>query len=199
MRVISGKFKGRILKVPRGLRIRPTSQKVKEALFDILGKQINNASFLELFAGSGSIGIEAKSRGAGSIFLVESKRSCIEAIRKNLVQLNILYNYGLKPQNSKKQADVTLLPIDVERALQTLSQKGVKFDFVFLDPPYFQDKLKNSLIKICHYDIVSVRSYVIAEHHKDEILPHLLLTLRLMFTRRYGDAALSFYQKEGKR
>lgn len=199
MRVISGKFKGRILKMPRGTKIRPTSQKVKEALFSILGTKIHGASFLELFAGSGSIGIEAKSRGAKSVFLVENNRSCVKTIQKNLEQLEISYDNGLKSQKTRKRVDLTLLPVDVEKALKMFCQNGEKFDFVFLDPPYFQDKLKNSLIKICHYDILNPRSYVVAEHHKSENFPHLLLTLRLMFSRRYGDAALTFYQKEGMR
>ena len=222
MRVIAGKFKGRVLKMPRGIKIRPTSQKVKEALFCILGKELCGASFLELFAGSGNIGIEAKSRGAEKVFFVENNRMCVKTIESNLTRLRIPYNYGLRAQKIKKEASVTLIPLDVERALKMLYRRREKFDFVFLDPPYYQTQARkspstitlsdfrsgmafilsyttrNSLIKTCLYDILKPHSYVIAEHHKKQILPQQILRLRLMFTKSYGDTALSFYQKEGK-
>jgi len=198
MRVIAGKFKGRILKMPRGIKMRPTSQKVKEALFCILGKELCGASFLELFAGSGNIGIEAESRGAQKVFFVENNRMCVKTIESNLTRLRIPYNYGLRPQKVKKEASVTLIPLDAERAVKMLYRRREKFDFVFLDPPYYQTQLRNSLIKICLYDILKLHSCVIAEHHKKQILPQQILGLRLMFTKSYGDTALSFYQRGGK-
>ena len=183
MRVIAGKFKGYILKMPKGVKIRPTKDMVKEALFSILGKKVYGASFLELFAGSGSIGIEAKSRGAGVVTFVENNCLCIRAIKANLKRMGIT---------------AALLPLDVERAVKVLDQKRQKFDFIFLDPPYYQDKLKNCLIKICRYDILKTCSLVIAEHSKREILPHLLPKLKAMFTKRYGEAVLTFYQVRAK-
>ncbi|MCQ9208245.1 MAG: 16S rRNA (guanine(966)-N(2))-methyltransferase RsmD [Omnitrophica bacterium] len=183
MRVIAGKFKGRILKMPKGAKIRPSSQKIKAALFNILGEQIHGASFLELFAGSGNIGIEALSHGAVKVTFVERNRLCIKAIQSNLKRLGL---------------EAEILSFDVERAIHLLKQKGEKFDFVFLDPPYYEDKLKNCLIKLGRYDILRPHSYVIAEHNKREVLPEQLPRLKLMFTKRYGDAALSFYRKEGK-
>ena len=185
--------------MPKGIKMRPTSQKVKEALFCILGKELCRASFLELFAGSGNIGIEARSRGAEEVFFVENNRMCIKTIEGNLARLRIPYNYGLRPQKVKKEASVTLIPLDAERAVKMLYLRCEKFDFVFLDPPYYyQNKLKNCLIKICLYDILKPHSYVIAEHHKKQILPQQILRLRLMFTKSYGDTALSFYQRGGK-
>ena len=185
-------------KAGRGIKIRPTSQKVKEALFSILGKELCGASFLELFAGSGNIGIEAGSRGAQKVFFVENNRMCVKTIEDNLARLRIPYNYGLRPQKIKKEALVTLMPLDAERALKMLYRRREKFDFVFLDPPYYQAQLRNTLIKTCLYDILKPHSYVIAEHHKKQILPQQILKLRLMFTKSYGDTVLSFYQKEGK-
>jgi 16S rRNA (guanine(966)-N(2))-methyltransferase RsmD len=186
MRIISGKFKGHILKVPKGVGIRPTSEKVKKALFDILGPAVSGASFLELFAGSASVGLEARSRGASRVLLVENNRICVKTIRENLAKLKLL-----------REPDVLLLPVDVQEAWELLSRQGERFDFIFLDPPYAQGHLKNCLIKITQYDILNPRSYVIAEHGKEQILPQGLAKLKLMFTRRYGDSALSFYQKEG--
>jgi len=184
--------------MPRGIKMRPTSQKVKEALFCILGKELCGASFLELFAGSGNIGIEAKSRAAQKVFFVENNRMCIRAIEDNLARLRIPYNYGLRPRKIKKEASVTLMPLDAERALRALYRRREKFDFVFLDPPYYQAQLRNTLIKTCLYDILKPHSYVIAEHHKKQILPQQITGLRLMFTKSYGDTVLSFYQREGK-
>lgn len=184
MRVIAGKFKGRQLNLPKGVKIRPTSEKAKEALFNILGEKIRAASFLELFAGSGNIGIEALSRGVDSVTFVENNRLCIKTIEANLRHIS---------------SCAKILPFDAERAIETLYQRKQKFDLVFLDPPYYQDRLKNCLIKICHYDILKPRSWVVAEHNKRQDLPKSLLKLKLMFTKRYGDTALSFYQKRLKR
>ena len=185
MRVIAGKFKSQVLKMPKGMKIRPTSQKVKAALFNMLGGELSGSSFLELFAGSGNVGIEALSRGANKVVFVECSRICIKTIKENLAKLKLL----AKP-------DVVVLPVDVDRALIKLTQQGEKFDFVFLDPPYYQDKLKNCLIKLSHYDILNPRAYVIAERRKGQILPQQLAKLKVMFTKRYGDTALSFYQRE---
>jgi len=206
MQIIAGKFKGHIIKLPklachakgragRGVKIRPTSQKVKAALFNVLGGKIEGASFLELFAGSGNIGIEAASRGAGVLTLVESNRFCIRTIEENLRHIGMRYSYGLAGLDAGKGTGTILLPLDAERALRLLCQKGRKFDFLFLDPPYYQDKLKNCLIKVCSYDILKSRSLVIAEHSKGEILPPVFSGLRLMLTKRYGDTILSFYEK----
>ncbi|UCB57490.1 MAG: 16S rRNA (guanine(966)-N(2))-methyltransferase RsmD [Candidatus Omnitrophota bacterium] len=184
MRIIAGKFKGRNLSVPKGVKLRGTSQKVKEALFCILGNQIRGASFLELFAGSGNVGIEAKSRGADKVFFVENNRACIKTIKENLKRLGI------------KETETVLLPLNAERALRVLNQRHEKFDFIFLDPPYYENQLKNSLIKITLYDILKPRAYVVAEHHKKEVLPHLFRGLSLIFTKTYGDTTLSFYQME---
>lgn len=185
MRIISGKFKGHILKVPKGVKIRPTSEKVKKALFDILGAAISGASFLELFAGTGSVGLEAKSRGASKVLFVENNRRCVKTIRENLAKLKLL-----------RDPDVVLLAVDVGEGLEMLARQAERFDFIFLDPPYAQEHLKKSLIIITQYDILNPRSYVIAEHGKEQILPQRLAKLKLMFTKRYGDTSLSFYQNK---
>lgn len=197
MRIISGKFKGQLLKMPKGSKIRPSSQRVKAALFNILNSRICGATLLELFAGSGNIGIEALSRGAKKVFFVEKNYSCIRAIETNLKHIGIGYTLRLT-RHTKEEVSAVLLPFDVERAIKMLHQKGQRFDLVFLDPPYYQDESKNSLIKICRYDILRPHSYVIVEHNKREVLPHLLEGLRLIFSKSYGDSILSFYKKETK-
>ncbi len=179
MRIIAGKLKGHRLETPRGVNIRPSSQKAKKALFDILGEKIRGASFLELFAGSGNIGIEAKSRGAKSVFFVENNRSCIKVIKANLRRLGIC---------------AQVLPFDAEKAIEVFYKKKQKFDIVFLDPPYYKNELKNTLKKVSLYDILQPHSYLIAEHNKKQVLPQQIHSLRLIFSRSYGDSAFSFYQ-----
>lgn len=194
MRVIAGKYKGLLLTLPKGTEIRPTAQKVKEALFNILGGAIEGGSFLELFAGSGAVGIEALSRGAGAVVFAEKDRDCLKAIDKNLRQLGVPFNYGL----GKEHLPVLILPFEAERAVELLHREKARFDLVFLDPPYYQDELKNCLLKICRYDILKPSALVIAEHRKTEILPEQFPLLTLMVAKRYGDTVLSFYKKAEK-
>lgn len=199
MRVIAGQFKSRVLKMPKVKTTRPTSQMVKKALFDTLGVKVSGSLFLELFAGGGGIGIEALSRGAGAVVLVDNNRSCIKTITENLKALNVEFNYRLELTQSNKDTSVTVLAMPVDKVIPLLVRKLQKFDLVFLDPPYHEDKLKNSLIKIDQYDILNPQCWVIAEHYKKQELPQQLKTLRLMFTKQYGDAALSFFQRQIKK
>jgi len=192
MKVIAGEFKGRPLRVPKGTKIRPTSDMVKEALFNILGQMVEGASFLELFAGSGSIGIEAKSRGAGRVVLVENNRLCLKAIEQNLRSLDLKYEYGL---GGKFDSDIAIIGADSEAAISGLAKAAQQFDIVFLDPPYHEEKLKNCLLKLTRCDILKPRSLAVAEHNKKEILPQQLSILKVISTKVYGDTALSFYQK----
>ncbi len=195
MRIIAGKLKGRLLRIPKGLQVRPTKDVVKEALFNVLGQRIRGACFLELFAGSGSVGIEALSREAGSVIFVENNRLCVRSIEDNLRRLGISYASGLKSRDAQAGVQVGLLSIDAQQAIKILWQNGKKFDLIFLDPPYHRDELKNCLIKLYQYDILKPRSLVIAEHNQSQGLPEALGGLRRVLSKRYGKTLLSFYQK----
>lgn len=191
MRIAGGKYKGHLLKIQKSIKIRPTSQLVKEALFDIIGPQIQDSSFLELFAGSGSVGIEALSRGAASVVFVERNHLCMHAIEANLKKLGANYGYGFK------QGDYCahLFLMSAAKAITAFGLDKEAFDFIFLDPPYHLNELKNCLIKLHQYDIVKTHSLVIAEHSVREELP-TFTGLKLLSSRKYGETALSFYQKE---
>ena len=164
-------------------KIRPSSQKLKGALFSILGDGINEASFLELYAGSGAVGIEALSRGADRVYFVEENRSCLKTITDNLKRLNIPYTYGpvYSLPRPEKGPTVRIFPAKAEQALRRLAQTGAGFDFIFLDPPYAQNSLKNCLIKVSQYDILNPRCLVIAEHNQRAGLGNSIggLSLRL--------------------
>ena len=191
--------------MPKG--IRPTQNKVRKAIFDILG-DVEGLSFLELFAGSGAVGFEAISRGAREIIFVEKEKRCQEEIKKNLSVLKFL--------NSQ------VLELDALEAIKRLSHQGRKFDIVFLDPPYYQglyprphDKLnkrgsglaairindslaKKTLQILEAYDILAPCGFIIVQHFKKDCLSGSLGVLTLLKQAKYGDTLLSFYKKCAK-
>lgn len=177
MRVISGIYKGRVLKAPAG--IRPTEDRVKKALFDILG-DVSGLSFLELFAGSGAVGIEALSLGAKEVIFVEKERLASKILQENL--------------NSLK-AGAFVLNKDVFDSLPQFSKNGKVFDLIFLDPPYYQELSKKTLQTLSAYDIVSPCGFIVIQHFKKDILPESIGIITLSRQASYGDSVLSFYTK----
>ncbi|MFH1406766.1 MAG: 16S rRNA (guanine(966)-N(2))-methyltransferase RsmD [Candidatus Omnitrophota bacterium] len=194
MRVIAGLYKGRILHAPKGVMLRPTLDNVKEALFNIIGEGIQGARVLELFAGSGALGIEALSRGAARVTFVDNNIRCIKAIDENLNTLRI---------NKLNQAK--LVRMDAMRAVGFLSTKDEKFDIVILDPPYCKDTAphkgqrpfvggaKKCLQALADCDILTPCVLVIIEHYKKDLLPNSAGELSCLRSETYGDTVLSFY------
>ncbi|MBU3911874.1 MAG: 16S rRNA (guanine(966)-N(2))-methyltransferase RsmD [Candidatus Omnitrophica bacterium] len=183
MKIISGKFKGRVIEMPRA--IRPTSDKVREALFEILKGRIEGASFLDLYCGSGAMGIEALSRGAETVSFVDNSLKGVSILKKNLSILGL--------------SDASYINIYKESVLAVLrdfEKSCLKFDIIFLDPPYHNDLAKNSLIEISNYDILTRNAIIVAEIYKKENLPEAIGLLRKTRTSRYGDTALEFFKNE---
>ncbi|MDD2702464.1 MAG: 16S rRNA (guanine(966)-N(2))-methyltransferase RsmD [Candidatus Omnitrophica bacterium] len=178
MRIISGKFKGRIISAPK--HIRPTQDNVKKGLFDILG-DMRDGVFLELFAGSGSVGIEALSLGAREAVFVEQDRLCVNKLKENLSLLG-LHNEMVIPGESS-------------RVVVSLSLKGRVFDVIFLDPPYYKDMAKKTLQMLDAYDILGARGFIVVQHFKKDIMPVNTGKLALFRQVKYGDTVLSFYKK----
>ena len=179
MRITSGRLKGRVLKIPKG--IRPTQEKVRKALFDILG-DVEGLAFLELFAGSGAVGLEALSRGARALVLVEFNRDSVQAIEENVKRLKV--------------KDCWLYPGAVERTLPLLQQKGQRFDIIFLDPPYYQEFSKKALQMLGAYDILAPDGLLAIQHFKRDELPKVSGEFILVKEAKYGDTVLSFYRKK---
>jgi 16S rRNA (guanine(966)-N(2))-methyltransferase RsmD len=123
MRIAAGLAKGRLLKSPKGRKIRPTSEKVKSAFFNIISDDINNASFLDLFSGTGNVGIEALSRGARRTVFAEKDGYSVQLLRENILLTGM-------------QEFATVLPCDVHRALKILGGKKEQFNIIYIDPPY---------------------------------------------------------------
>ena len=180
MRVISGTCKGKRLFSLKGLNLRPTSDRVKEAIFDILQDQIEGRQVLDLFAGTGALGIEALSRGArGAVFVEESPRS-LTVLRKNIEECRV-----------KDRAQV--LAREVMTGIKILEAKGESFQLIFLDPPYGKGVAHKTLKALAASSIVSPDTMIVAEHAAaDDIssIPHL----ERVDARKYGGTRVSFFQ-----
>ena len=181
MRIVAGIAKGRKLKAPAGRTARPTSDRVREALFSSLGRQVLDAHVLDLFAGSGALGLEALSRGAGTVVFVEQQRQNAAIVRENLTALG----FG-------GQADLMIR--DFAAALKALGRGEQRFDLIFLDPPYDSDFLHRSMETIDTLDLLRAEGVVVAEHRRNlELNPpsSLLITSK----KQYGDTALTFLER----
>jgi len=183
MRIIAGKFRSRQLKSLKGLALRPTSDMLRETLFNILGPRVAGSRFLDLFAGTGALGIEAISRGAISAVFVENHPAAVRLIRENLASLEI-------------NAEARIIASAVAPALAKLqSERAAAFDFIFLDPPYVNEKdYKATLRALENSSLIAESTIVIAEHHKSFELPASLGQFERVRVLRQGDAALSFYR-----
>jgi len=183
MRVITGSAKGRKLETVKGLKTRPTSDRVKESLFAILGEKVTQGRFLDLYAGSGAVGIEALSRGAPAAIFIDNSRAAVQVIRRNLERVGLA-----------ELAEVHL--VDVERAVSILAKRKLDFACIFLDPPYLSGKVVETLTAIDGYQLAGAETLVIAEHGRREELPALIGNLRLCRVQIYGDTALSFFIRQ---
>jgi 16S rRNA (guanine(966)-N(2))-methyltransferase RsmD len=180
MKIVAGKNRGNKLKSLKGLSIRPTSQKVREALFDILGISIEGTYFLDLFAGTGAIGIEALSRGAQKVIFIEKEIKCIKIIKENL-------------KKTKNNQNSLVFKIDFLSGIKLLAKKNYLLDFIFLDPPYNMGLVNISLLEISKLPILKKNSVVIVQHYKKEKVEENINNLKLYDQRKYGESYLSFF------
>ncbi|HEY6129029.1 MAG TPA: 16S rRNA (guanine(966)-N(2))-methyltransferase RsmD [Candidatus Acidoferrum sp.] len=183
MRIIAGTFRSRRLKSLKGLSLRPTSDMMRETLFNILGPRIEGSRFLDLFAGTGAVGIEAISRGAAFALFVENHSAALRLIRENLAALEI-----------QSQARIINSPAGTAIA-KLQAERADAFDFIFLDPPYGNEKDYEATLRALEKSsLLTDSAVVVAEHHKKFDLPKPLGRLEQFRTLRQGDAALSFYK-----
>jgi 16S rRNA (guanine966-N2)-methyltransferase len=182
MRIIAGSLKGRRLAPVKG-RMRPTGAKVREAVFAILADAVVQARVLDLFAGTGALGLEALSRGARDAVFVEDHPESLQVLRRNLASLEL-------------EARTRVLPVAVFSALKKLGVQGEKFDLAFLDPPYGGEKAAATLQALAAAEIMSPGAWVVAEHSRRDQLPEAAGGLTRRELRRYGDTQVAFYQAE---
>ena len=182
IRIIGGEYRSRIIAMPKGVEIRPTQDKVRGAIFNILG-DVSGKNVLELFAGSGAFGIEAISRGAKSVTFVDNNFHCVQTIKSNLESLGIDHSI------------YDIIKTNAQNVMPRLAKNDEKFDIIFLDPPYYKGIAKNCLINIDSYDIVSRIGLVIIEHFKKDALDAELERLIFLDERRYGDTLITIFNK----
>ena len=180
MRVIAGKAKGRQLKTPDGMLTRPTADRVKEALFSIIQFDIPGARVLDLFGGTGQLGIEALSRGAKRAVFVDEREDACRLIRENL-------------RRTRLESDAQVVRSDY---LSYLSRCRETFDLIFLDPPYAEVFLENSLNKITEIDILQSGGIIVAERPLGKELPWEFSGFTRSKDYKYGKTLLTLYRKD---
>jgi 16S rRNA (guanine966-N2)-methyltransferase len=181
MRIISGRLKGRPLSAPKGRSLRPTADQVKETLFNMIGSHVQQATVLDLFAGTGNVGIEALSRGAALAVFVEKNSRHAQILSRNIAACDI-------------EAESTVYRGDANKILTTLHKKQMRFDLVFLDPPYDRNLVKPALDHLHMTNAVQSGAHIVVEHSLDEPLPDDLDCFRMEDQRKYGKSLVSFFE-----
>ena len=186
MRIIAGKFRSRRLASLKGDEIRPTSDRLRETLFNVLTpgnlSALEGSVWLDLFAGTGAVGIEAISRGAAMVYFVDSSKDAVELIRRNLQPLGVNGKFQVLQQKS-------------ERTISSLDRQQLTPDFIFLDPPYaLRDAYQNTLEALGN-SALAEKALVIAEHERKNDLSEKFGVLQRLRKLEQGDAALSFYRR----
>ncbi len=180
MRVIAGIYKGRRLKTLEGMRVRPTSDRLRETLFNVLAPRIEGADFVDVCAGSGAVGIEALSRGAANVTFIESSRKAAGVISENLRQCDI-------------REGVRVINRDALTALKYLASREMKFDIIYFDPPYDSDIHSPVLWQIAKQNILAEDGIVIVEHRRQTLLTPDYDQLRPYREIVQGESCLTFY------
>ena len=184
MRVVAGKYRSRLLSAPRGMETRPTSDRLRETLFNVIAPRIDGAKFVDLYAGSGAVGIEAISRGAEFVWFAENAPSAAKAIRDNLRSLKISSGYMVEERSAMA-------------LLEGFAKRGTGADLIFLDPPY---EVEAEYVRVLEFLgsgrgqlLLTEDARVIAEHRSKTGLAERYGTLERVRVLKQGDAALSFY------
>jgi 16S rRNA (guanine966-N2)-methyltransferase len=184
MRIIGGEAKGRTLHFPSRSKERPTSDFLREALFNLLGP-LQNKTFLDLFAGSGSVGLEAASRGAQVVYFVEKNKQLVEVIKKNIQTCCL----GIKCR---------IIAGDIDFGLDDFFRKKYEFDIIFADPPYNRELVGTTLKLLSKHNILRKKnSIIIIQHSIKETFSELGDNLYQTDQRKYGDNALTFFKWSG--
>ncbi|MCX5848327.1 MAG: 16S rRNA (guanine(966)-N(2))-methyltransferase RsmD [Deltaproteobacteria bacterium] len=185
MRITGGETRGRTLRFPSGSKERPTSDFLREALFNILGS-LQEKTFLDLFAGSGSVGLEAASRGAEEIYFAEKNKELVAVIKKNV-------------QECSFDKNCRIVAGDIELGLRDLFRKEYKFDIIFADPPYNRNLAGETLKLLSKYQLLKKDGVIVIQHSiKEKFSEFINDNFYQADQRKYGDNALTFLKREFK-
>lgn len=197
MRVIAGKYRSRKLDTLRGLGLRPSSDRLRETLFNIIGPAVEDAVFVDLFAGSGAVGIEALSRGARHAFFVENHSAGTALLHRNLRSLDIPVHGGKAqpPHHNAFSGTAEIISVDAVRALERLVAGRTRADIVFADPPYSNSGAYSSVLDMLgDCELLTHSGLVIMEHARRRQLPAFAGQLERTRIVEQGESALSFYR-----
>ncbi|MDU5335607.1 16S rRNA (guanine(966)-N(2))-methyltransferase RsmD [Enterococcus sp.] len=183
MRVVAGEFGGRKLKTLAGNNTRPTTDKVKGAMFNMIGPYFDGGNALDLFSGSGSLGIEAVSRGMDQAVLVEKNFRAMEIIRENVAM-------------TKNEEAFQLMKMPANQAIQQLADRGLQFDLVLLDPPYAKQEIVKQIEMLLSNDLLTKEVTVVCETDKEVVLPEMIGQLKERKRHDYGITAVTIYDWE---
>ena len=182
MRVISGTYGGRPLESLPGHFTRPTGDKIKETLFNVIGPYFKGGKVLDLYAGSGALGIEAVSRGMDAAILVDKSRSAMQIIAENI-------------EMTKEDYKFEMLPTAADAALNQLANRREKFTLVFLDPPYGEETIEEDIQKIVQQDLLNDVALIACETADDVVLPEEIEGISLWQEHEYKNTKITIYQK----
>ena len=184
MRIITGKARGLHLNVPKNYDVRPTADRVKESLFNIIGSKIVDAAVLDLFAGSGNLGLESWSRGARLVRFVDNSRVSLRLTESNI-------------QKCRAEAECKVLKHDAEAAVDLLYKQGQRFDLVFVDPPYNKGWVQKILVKLEKTPILAESGWLVAEHSMhDDIAIAVSDGYEIFRRQQYGETVLTFIRRK---
>ncbi len=181
MRIISGQAKGHKLKSPKGLDTRPTTDRIKESLFNIISSHIHKAYVLDLFAGTGNLGLEALSRGADHAVFVDKNKIATNIIIDNL-------------EHTKLIDRSNVLTCDYKQYIDKFDDKLRKFDIIFLDPPYHKNFIEPVLKKISEKQLLNKEGIIVVETDKDDELSEIIDDFKISRSRNYGRTVISIYK-----
>lgn len=179
MRIIAGEFKGRRIAAAKDRSIRPTADRLRESIFNILGNRVQQRRILDLFAGTGAMGIEALSRGGDYAVFIDNQPAAIQCIQRNLNPMNIAHRYHL-------------IRWDIQRGLACLAEESNGFDLVFIDPPYQAGLIRPTLDHLGQTAVLHEGCQVVVEHHRNEKIEVVPRRFTLHDQRLYGKALVSF-------
>ena len=183
MRVISGKARGLKLDTPKNEDVRPTTDRVKESLFNIINPYIIDSNVLDLFAGTGSLGIECLSRGASYSTFVDVSKESINIVKSNI-------------KKARVENESTILNIDFKSAIERLGLQNKKFDIIFMDPPYYKNMFMDALLGIDCANLLSEEGIIVVEHDTKDKFEDQIGRLVKTRDKKYGNTTLTFYKLE---
>lgn len=183
MRVISGKARGLKLNTPKNKDVRPTTDRVKESLFNIINFYIMDNDVLDLFAGTGSLGIECLSRGANKCVFVDKSKESMAIVKSNI-------------KKARVENESTTMNIDFKSAIKSLGSKGEKFTIIFMDPPYYENMFIDALKLVEENNLLEEDGIIVVEHDTKDSFPDGVGRLYKSRDKKYGNTTLTFYKME---